>query len=157
MNRSRMARTWGMGCATVLAVAALAPPAAADRAFHSQHLDLTPVNAGALRSGFVENIKADGPQIYAREIYVLNGAVANAEYGITRDFFFQDPNCEGNLVFHDDVATVTTNASGNARADVVVTPDQVAGFEGVHGVAWTVRNAAGALAYRTACTAVTLD
>ena len=43
------------------------------------------------------------------------------------------------------------------RDDVFVRPEEVAGFEGVHGVRWTVQSAGGALAYRSACTAVTLD
>jgi hypothetical protein len=147
----------GLGCAALLAVAALAPAAAADRVYHSEHLDLAPVGDAPLRSGFVENTKSQGPQVYAHEIYVLNGAVPNADYRVTRDFFFQDPNCDGNLVFHEDVATLATNPSGNARGHIVVTPGDVAGFQGVHGVRWTVRNTAGAIVYRTACTSVTLD
>jgi hypothetical protein len=68
-----------------------------------------------------------------------------------------DPECDGTVVFHSPVATLQTNASGNARGDVFVRPADVAGFEGVHGVMWTVRHAGGAIAYRTRCTAVTLD
>jgi hypothetical protein len=147
----------GLGCTALPAIAALAPTAAADRAYHSEHLDLTPVGAAPLRSGFVENAKSQGPQIYAHETYVLNGAVPNAEYRVTRDFFFQDPACNGDLVFHEDVATLATNPSGNARGHIVVTPGQVEGFQGVHGVRWTVRDVAGAVVYQTACTAVTLD
>ena len=56
-----------------------------------------------------------------------------------------------NGVLASDVATLTTNRSGNARCDVFVRPEEVAGFEGVHGVKWTVRNGAG-VAYRTSCT-----
>jgi hypothetical protein len=145
--------------ASAAAFAALAPPlpAAADRVYHSEHLDLAAVAGEPLRSGFVQNIKAEGPRIYAHEIFVLNGARARTTYTVTRDFFFQDPECAGDLVFHEDVATLETNASGNARGDVLVEPAAVEGFEGVHGVMWTVRNAGGAIAYRTSCTAVTLD
>jgi hypothetical protein len=157
MNGSRASRTWRLGCATTLAVGALAAPAAADRVYHSEHLQLTPVNGAPLRSGFVENIKAQGPQIYAHEIYVLNGAAPNAGYSVTRDLFAFDPTCTGDVVFHSQVAAVTTNRSGNARADAVIVPAEVAGFAGVHGVTWTVRNDARAITYRTTCTAVTLD
>jgi hypothetical protein len=144
--------------ASAAAFAALAPlPAAADRVYHSEHLDLAAVGGAPLRSGFVQNIKAEGPRIYAHEIFVLNGARARTTYTVTRDFFFQDPQCAGDLVFHEDVATLRTNASGNARGDVFVEPAAVEGFEGVHGVTWTVRDAGGAIAYRTSCTAVTLD
>jgi hypothetical protein len=38
-------------------LAALAPPAAADKSYYSQHLELTAVAGAPLRSGFVENIK----------------------------------------------------------------------------------------------------
>jgi hypothetical protein len=138
-------------------LAAVAPPAAADRVYHSQHLELTPVGGAPLRSGFVENIKAEGPQIYAHEIFVLNGAAPQATYTVTRNFFFQAPACDGSFVFPSDVALLSTNRSGNARGDVVVRPAEVAGFEGTHGVIWTVQDATGAVTYRTACTTVTLD
>jgi hypothetical protein len=144
--------------ASAAAFAALVPlPAAADRVYHSEHLRLTAVGGAPLRSGFVQNIKAEGPRVYAHEIFVLNGARARTTYTVTRDFFFQDPGCAGNLVFHENVATLRTNASGNARGDVFVAPAAVQGFEGVHGVTWTVRDSGGAIAYRTTCTAVTLD
>jgi hypothetical protein len=60
-------------------------------------------------------------------------------------------------VFASDVARLTTNRSGNARGDIFVRPEEVAGFEGVHGVKWTVQAARGVPAYETDCTAVTLD
>jgi hypothetical protein len=144
--------------AAAVAFATLAPlPAAADRVYHSEHLDLAAVGGAPLRSGFVQNIKTEGPRIYAHEIFVLNGARARTTYTVTRDFFFQDPECAGDLVFHEKVADLRTNASGNARGDKFVRPADVEGFEGVHGVMWTVRDAGGAIAYRTSCTAVTLD
>jgi hypothetical protein len=144
--------------AAAVAFATLAPlPAAADRVYHSEHLDLAAVGGVPLRSGFVQNIKAEGPRIYAHEIFVLNGARSRTTYLVTRDFFFLDPECAGALVFHEDVATLRTNVRGNARGDVFVEPAAVAGFEGVHGVTWTVRDAGGAIAYRTSCTSVTLD
>src|SRR5215210_4582665 len=136
--------------ASAVALAALAPlPAVADRVYHSEHLSFEAVGGAPLRSGFVQNIKAEGPRIYAHEIFVLNGARPRTTYIVTRDFFFRDPECDGNLVFHKDVATLRTNTAGNARGDAVIKPADVAGFEGVHGVTWTVRTAGGAVAYRT--------
>jgi hypothetical protein len=143
--------------ASAMAVAVLAPIAAADAVYHTEHLDLAPVGGAPLRSGFVQNIKAQGPQIYAHELFVLNGAVPNASYTATRNFFPFDPECGGSLVFASDVGLLETNAGGNAKGDVFVSPDEVAGFEGVHGVLWTVRDGAGVVVYRTGCTAVTLD
>ena len=144
--------------ASAATVAALLPTvASADRVYHSEHLRLTPMNGAPLRSGFVENIKAEGPMVYAHEIFHLNGALARTTYTVTRNFYFLDPDCDGQLVFRSDVAELRTNVSGNARGDVFVRPAEVAGFEGVHGVRWTVRGAAGAVVYQTRCTAVTLD
>jgi len=143
--------------AVAMVAAALAPLAAADAVYHSEHLDLAAPSGAPLRSGFVENIKAEGPRVYAHEIFVLNGAAPKSSYTFTRHFFFLDPECDGNLVFASDVAELNTNAGGNARGDVFVTPAEAEGLEGVHGVMWTVQNTLGLVVYRTVCTAVTLD
>ena len=131
--------------------AALAPSASADMAYHSEHLRLTPIADAPLRSGFVENIKAEGPQVYAHEIFALNGALKRTTYTFSRNLFPFDPDCSGeNGVIASEVAELTTNAAGNARGDTKITPEEVAGFEGVHGVMWTViRDSTGALVYRT--------
>src|SRR5919108_296283 len=148
----------GVAVAASLAAIGLATtPAQADRVYHSEHLDLASVGGAPLKSGFVQNIKAEGPVVYAHEIFVLNGAGPRATYTVRRNLFPFDSDCSGeNGVFASAVATLTTNRRGNARADVFVRPEEAAGFEGVHGVKWTVHTAGGALAYRTACTAVTL-
>ena len=52
---------------------------------------------------------------------------------------------------------MTTGPRGNGRADVFFVPADVEGFEGIHGVIWTLRDSNGDLAYQTTCTAVTLD
>jgi hypothetical protein len=144
--------------ASVAAIGITATPAHADRVYHSEHLDLVPVAGAPLRSGFVQNIKAQGPHVYAHEIFALKGAAPSATYAVTRNFFPFDSDCSGeNGVFASDVATLTTNRSGNARGDVFVRPSEVEGFEGVHGVVWTVHSAAGEVVYRTRCTTVTLD
>ena len=137
-------------------VAALLPAvAAADRVYHSEHLRLTPVGEAPLRSGFVENIKAEGPRIYAHEIFVLNGARARTTYTVTRHFFLGE-TCSG-TVFAQEIATLETNVRGNAHGDLFVAPADVEGFEGKHGVMWTFENASGAVAYETRCTTVTID
>ncbi|MEP7334819.1 MAG: hypothetical protein ABI717_03470 [Actinomycetota bacterium] len=141
-----------------MCAAALAPLAAGDAVYHSEHLNLAPVGGAPLRSGFVQNIKAEGPRVYAHEVFVLNGAVLNATYTVTRNFFFLDPRCAGGSAFRSPVATLQTNAAGNGREDVFVRPSEVPpAFRGVHGVIWTVTDSAGAVVYQTTCTAVTLD
>lgn len=142
---------------TAAIVAALAPLAAADAVYHTERLALTPVGGASLRSGFVQNIKAQGPKVYAHEVFVLNGSAPNATFVVTRRFFFQDPECDGTLVFPQDLTTLDTNGAGNATADVFVEPEDTAGFAGVHGVLWTMRDGSGVIRYQTVCTAVTLD
>jgi hypothetical protein len=145
---------------TVAAVcaAAVAPVAAADAVYHSEHLDLAAVGNAPLRSGFVQNIKAQGPMVYAHEIFVLNGAAPNTTYTVARNFFFLDPDCSGGFAFRSPVATLDTNAAGNGREDIFVRPSEVPSFfQGIHGVTWTVTDSTGTVVYQTICTAVTLD
>lgn len=144
--------------AAVTAAAALAPLAAADAVYHTEHLALTPVGGAPLRSGFVQNIKANGPKVYAHELFVLNGAAPHTTYTVTRNFYVFDPGCDGGGFFASPVGTITTNAAGNGRDDTFVRPEQVPGFlAGEHGVLWTVTDASGSIRYQTACTTVTLD
>jgi hypothetical protein len=144
--------------ASIAALAALPATAAADAVYHTQHMALEPVGDAPLRSGFVQNIKANGPTIYAHEVYVLNGAVPRTTYTVTNNFHFEDPTCDDPVSnFPTDTALLRTNRAGSARADVFFVPDDVAGLEGIHGVRWTVQNAADDVVYRTGCSTVTLD
>ena len=156
MTGSRTRRVLAL-LGAVAAFVVIVPGAAADSVYHTEKLPLTAVGDAPLRSGFVLNIKANGPTIYAHEIYVLNGAVPGETYTVTNNFYFEDPDCSGTDVFLTDTATMTAGTRGNARGDVFFVPADVEGLEGVHGVVWTVRDAAGDLAYQTTCTAVTLD
>jgi hypothetical protein len=157
--RNRFARsTAAITAASVAALAALPAAAAGDAVYHTQHMALEPVGGAPLRSGFVENIKANGPTIYAHEVYVLNGAAPRTSYTVTNHFFFEDHTCADPANdFPTDTAEVRTNRAGNGRADVFFVPADVAGLEGVHGVQWTVQNEAGDVVYRTGCSTVTLD
>jgi hypothetical protein len=145
--------------ALVASAAVFAPLAAADAVYHTGHLALAPVDGAPLRSGFVQNIKAQGPQVYAHELFKLNGAAPDTTYTVTRNFFLFDPGCDGGGdVFHSPAGTITTNLAGNGTDGVVVPPEGIAGlFVGDHGVFWTVTDASGTLRYQTSCTTVTLD
>ncbi len=74
MRASKTSRLLLAAALLMTAVAVAAPLAAADAVYHSKHIALNPIAGAPLRSGFVENIHADGPQVYAHELYVLNGA-----------------------------------------------------------------------------------
>jgi hypothetical protein len=158
MRCSLSSRAASVAAASLAGLGALAPSAAADAVYHTQHMELEAIAGAPLRSGFVQNVKANGPTIYAHEVYVLNGVAPRARYTVTNHFFFEDHICADPANdFPTDTAQLRTNRAGNGRADVFFVPADVAGFEGVHGVLWTVQNAAGEVVYRTGCSTVTLD
>jgi hypothetical protein len=139
-----------------LVLLATAPGAAADRFYHSQHLDLQPVGASPLDSGFVENIHANGPNIYGHEIYVLEGAAPNTTYQVTVLLHLFDPSCSMAPVALP-TAQLTTNGVGNGQADSVFRPSDVPPEirNATHGIRWTITGLGSS--YETACSAVTLD
>jgi hypothetical protein len=137
--------------------ASVAPAALGDAGYHSEHLALAPLGEAPLRSGFVENIHANGPNVYAHEVYVLNGALPNTTYDVVLLLYANDPTCSGAAVAVP-TATFTTGTSGNGRADAVfdvATVDTFGIRHATHGIVWTVSG--GGSTYTTACTAVTLD
>jgi len=139
-----------------LAFVVLAPGATADAVYHSQHIDLQPVGSSPLRSGFVENIHPNGPQVFAHEVYALNGVEPKTTYQVTLLIYPFDPGC---LAGASGIPTarLTTNAAGNGRADFFIAPGDIPPVlrNATHGVRWTVTSAGSA--YETACSAVTLD
>ena len=146
---------------TALVVTAVAvtlvPGAAADGVYHSEHMTLEPVGGAPLRTGFVENVHANGPTIYAQEIYVLNGAAPNAGYEVHLVAYAFDPGCEGSPTDFGFVP-LTTNGAGNGRAKRLFRPGDVPPElrDATHGIRWEVVRA-GTTVYETQCTAVTLD
>ena len=104
----------------------------------------------------MENIKAQGPTVYAHEIFVLDDKSPFTTYTVLRDFYFHDPDCSGEG-FPEFVTMLETNTAGNGRGFFPVPPEFIAGYEGVSGVIFVVTDETGTVRYRTACTAVTLD
>ena len=139
-----------------LTVLALAPAASADRSYHSQHIALQPVGDAPLRTGFVQNIHATGPNVYGHEIYHLSGAVPNTTYQVTLLLYPFDPTCSA-APAPVPTAQLQTNQAGNGNADFVFAPSDVPAEirNATHGIRWTVTSATSA--YETACSAVTLD
>ena len=113
---------------SVIALAVIVPGAAANFVYHTEKLPLAAVGGAPLRSGFVLNIKANGPTIYAHEIYVLDGAAPGETYTVTNNFYDAD-RCVGEF-FPTDTAVMTTGPRGNAKGDVFFVPADVAGLEG---------------------------
>jgi len=83
MSTTVWVRAASAAAASLAALGALAPGVAADAVYHTQHMQLAAVGGAPLRSGFVQNIKANGPTIYAHEIYVLKGAAPRSTYTVT--------------------------------------------------------------------------
>lgn len=139
--------------ATAVAVAAtFAGTAAADRVYHTERLELSGVG-GAPGGGMVVNIHANGPAVYAHEVYVLRQAVPGT-YQVSLTLFPTSLNCTGPSEAIP-TAMIETNAVGNGRADVKFTPEDVGGLRGTTvSISWSVT---GPATYVTDCTVVTLD
>jgi len=148
-------------CAFVATVGALLLPAyaSADSVYHSEHLPFAAVGGAPLDHGFVQNIHANGPQVYAHEIYSLKGALPGTTYQVFLLVHLGDPGCDSSAATDFGSTALTTNAAGNGTADRFIPTAAVpAGIRNqTHGVRWEVRTAGGTLVYRTACTNVTLD
>ncbi len=61
------------GCALALGLLGAGGTALADQVYHTQQIALAPVGGAPLRTGFVVNVHADGPRVFALERYALNG------------------------------------------------------------------------------------
>ena len=138
---------------------AVAPTALADKVYHSEHVELVPVDNAPLRSGFVENIHVNGPNIFAIERYVLNGAAPNTTYHVQLSIY-GDPQCTTFLAGLP-TATFSTNVAGNGTSRAVIPPEAAAGLHGLTlGVRWEItrETATGTeVVYTTECTVVALD
>ena len=145
-----------VGATVVLSLGLLVAGASADRAQHSQHVPLFAVGSSPLKGGFVENIHANGPVVYAHELYVLRGAEPNTTYQVTINLFPFDPTCSGAPVLIP-TTMLTTNRAGNGVARHTFAPSDVppAIRNATHGSYWTITSATSS--YRTACGTVTLD
>jgi hypothetical protein len=145
------------GLVTTAVVLGLAAGAAADDVYHSEHMALEPTGSAPLRTGFVENIHADGPKVYAQEVYVLNHASPDTDYEVHLLAYPFDPACAGAAVSFG-FTTLATNGAGNGRAKRLIRPADVPAElrDATHGIRWEVRTG-GTTVYATDCTAVTLD
>jgi len=132
--------------------ATFAGTAMADRVYHTEHLQLSGVD-GAPGGGMVVNIHANGPNVYAHEIYVLRHAVPGT-YQVQLTLFATSSDCTGPSAAIP-TAMLSTNAGGNGRADVKFTPGDVGELRGATvSIYWSLT---GPATYVTDCTVVTLD
>ena len=128
----------------------------ADSVYRSAHYELTAVNSAPLRVGFVENIHANGPNVYAHEQYVLHGAAPHTTYQVVLTIFPLDPSCSSTPI-SIPTATIRTNAAGAGVSYHVFTPADADGLRGLTvGGMWTI-SAGGSASYQTGCETVVLD
>ena len=144
--------TTGIAAVSIVALAPAAP-------FPAERYPLVAVGGEPLDSGFVMNIHPNGPQVYARHVYVLNGARSDASYQAVISIWTSNVECSGTPAFVLPVAVLQTNGVGNGRAEVVHTPEDLAGL-GIRGL--TIGGEVtflrgGSLAYTAGCRVVELD
>lgn len=136
-----------------------ASAAGADGTYHTAHIPLSPIGDAPLRSGFVQNIHANGPNIAAREMYQLNGAEPNTSYQVVALGWFRNTSCSGSPTVRIRDAVLTTDAAGNGVADHVFTLADVTRFGLRHvtfSATWILFNGTTA-AYTTDCEVITAD
>jgi hypothetical protein len=136
---------------------AIVPAASADAVYPSQHISLTPVAVGEAGSGFVENIHADGPNIYAHEQYFLRNGLPLTTYEVVIHLSAPtDTTCSAPFLVLPTVS-FTTNRAGNGSAYHVFTPTDAGPLRRATWQAyWTLETAAG-VAYTTSCVTIVLD
>jgi hypothetical protein len=146
------------GLLVAVAVALLgATSAGADASYHTGHIALSPVGGTALRSGFVQNIHANGPNVYAHEMYQLNGAAAATSYQVVLSIWTTNTSCSASPTLQLPTAVVTTNGVGNGLADFFFTPADADGLRGLTvSAVWVLWNGQTA-SYKTDCEVITLD
>jgi hypothetical protein len=146
-----------VGVIVALAVLLGHGPALADSTYHSAHVLLHPTADTPGGSGFVQNIHANGPNVYAHEQYQLRHAAPGTTYQVTLHIYVADPTCSS-VALDLPAATLTTNAAGNAAGSAVFTPEDAAGLPKnvPHGIVWTVSAGPG-MSYTSGCETVVLD
>lgn len=129
----------------------------ADRAYRTERVSLQAIDDGALRSGSVVNLHANGPKVYAQERYLLNGALPNHAFMIVLSVHLFEPDCAGPAAPFFDIP-ISTNAAGNGQAQApTVPPEAVEGLAAEHGVNWIVYDDGGTAVHETGCEDVVLD
>jgi hypothetical protein len=143
----------------VAAVTASAATSAVAAPIPAQHFPFVPMGSEPLQKGFVQVIHPEGPQIYARHVYQLNGARRDQSYQVVISIWTSSLTCSGDPQFVLPAAVLVTNASANGEASAVFDPELVAalGLRGltIGGNVTLVRE--GSAAYTTGCQVLQLD
>ena len=112
-------------------------------------------SVGAAAIGVRAEHQGTGPQIYAHEIYALDGAIPGETFTVTNNFHLLDPGCDAEATFSFDSAVMSSNAAGK-RADAIFTPaDRVLGRNERRHL--DRADPSDVVGYTTACSVVVLD
>ena len=147
-----------VGIAALMLMVVTGPAASADGTYHTQKIPFMPV-AGGTGGGFVVNIHANGPNVFAHEEYVVQGVQPLTTYQVTLQVSLaNDPTCSSPLAAQV-TATIATNPAGNGTAFKVFTPEDISAFN-LHGLTihplWTL-STGGKVVYTTECATAQLD
>lgn len=153
---------WLAAAGALLGATVPATTASADAVFHSARYELHAVAGAPLASGFVIDIHANGPQIYAQERYHLMGALPNTTYDVSLLAYSSLSCTVGTQVATIPETSMTTNAQGNTHGSLTFTPEAAAGFRNEGGIAtygltWVISPHGQSAAYTTGCQVVSLD
>lgn len=115
------------------------------------------VDGSPLRRGFVERLAAEGRSVFARERYVLEGAVPDQAFEVRLLVHLFDPTCSNKPVAFTSTRLVTDSVGDGSAGLTVRTEDVPPAVRGVrHGVRWEIRSGETVL-YRTECTPLELN
>jgi hypothetical protein len=151
-------RLVGLAMAAIVVLMAAAP-AAADRAHHTTRSVFHTVGGAPLRSGFIANIHANGPNIFAHEVYTLNGAMPTTTFQVVAHVYFDDLSCGGAPNVSLPIGDLTTNRAGNATGDIVLSLEaaNALGFRNGTGAdRWEIL-LAGEVVYESDCVLAIAD
>lgn len=142
--------------AAICSVTCAVPAAFGDSTYHSGHIELRALPGVPLRSGFVENIHPNGPQYFAHERYVLNGAIPNASLQATLHIYATS-DCTGGF-FPFPTVVLHTNGQGNGEAneDLALADVPPQNHNQTLWITWNLGDPT-APAYVTDCTRVRTD
>ncbi len=148
-----------VGIAALMLMVATGPAASADAIYHTQKIAFMPVAAGTGGGGFVVNIHANGPNVFAHEEYVVKGAQPLTTYVVTLQVSLASDTTCSSPIGAVVTARITTNPAGNGTAFHVFTPEDISAF-GLHGLTihplWTL-STGGEVVYKTECATAQLD
>lgn len=132
------------------------PTAQADQDFHTTKFPLSSVADGSPH-GWVIDIHAEGPTIYAQERYLLRDVVPGQTY-VMNLYAYSDSTCTDLVVPVLGTATMTANTGGNARGATTFVPADVEPLpRTTYHLRWQVTDAEDTVLFQTACVAVALD